>query len=589
MGRDSYANAVVRGGNRLEVMQDNLPTVRVYSIGNGWLYKSVVATLIDQRTHDLWFESLTSKIKGLLAVRRLGIKKVLISFTTEEDMRRFLVEHSQKKSSWFSNVCPRSVTIDLELWERGVVELLWRPVHAWNISTLREIGEYWGEVLNVDEDTAKCVRCDIGKIKIFTQNAMAINNQMRLVVGGQSFVIRVAEEQAVFICNSNFNCQCACHGVGKDQTQSSGANEEDDDVEDGEGNKASDDGNDSWQSFIAETQTEGDEERTGARAAIDLGEVEMRGSGQLMAWNEELNLGTRILGIDPLRVSSEEQRVVDKGKEGNGQADEGIQEAGLAIGPGLQNQLMNCSGPVFNRSGICLEVVLDSEEKEEGCNNDIGKELQKRADCGPTIPGEDSAGTLYNQYRQSLSVTNQRSSAGVRILQIQQSNGELVGNDEVELVLPNSEERENPRKRGRPRKKMTRRGENALVAGSGGQCPDSRGKPTTNSSIRLGGDGEGLHWESPSAGSKAIWRLGNGLESDLLPRVAERNDQLRRMGMDQVCWLILLIAVLQEVSSSRLWWSSASFMRYGLGCDEGFQRGIWKEFNVGERVEEPEE
>ncbi|GAB2303384.1 hypothetical protein Dimus_037375 [Dionaea muscipula] len=39
---------------------------------------------------------------------------------------------------------------------------------------------------------------------------------MKLVVGFKHFVIRVAEEQAVFIGNSEFRCQCACHTVDLD-------------------------------------------------------------------------------------------------------------------------------------------------------------------------------------------------------------------------------------------------------------------------------------------------------------------------------------------------------------------------------------
>ncbi|GAB2279175.1 hypothetical protein Dimus_013827 [Dionaea muscipula] len=44
-------------------------------------------------------------------------------------------------------------------------------------------------------------------------NPDAINHLMQMVVGFKSFVIRIAEEQAVFTNDSDFRCQCACHTV----------------------------------------------------------------------------------------------------------------------------------------------------------------------------------------------------------------------------------------------------------------------------------------------------------------------------------------------------------------------------------------
>ncbi|GAB2276503.1 hypothetical protein Dimus_011225, partial [Dionaea muscipula] len=256
--QDSYASVVARGGS----LQDDLPTVKVQSIGNGWLYKSVVATFTDQRTQDLMFDSFISKIKGILVVRRLGFKKILISFISEA-----------------------------------------------------EIDE--GEVLNVDDDTARC-----------------------------SFVIRVAEEQVVFICNSNFSCQCSCYGKEDERVQSPKTNMEEDDVNDGEAARASHDGNDSWQSFIAETH--------------------------------EPNGGDEWAGV-----------------------------SGLDPGPGPQRLLTDYSAPVFNVNGINLEVVLGSGDKEEGFNNlmlkhDNGRKELNRVDCCPIIPFEELPGNHGNGGMESL-------------------------------------------------------------------------------------------------------------------------------------------------------------------------------------------
>ncbi|GAB2284181.1 hypothetical protein Dimus_018648 [Dionaea muscipula] len=149
-GRGSYAEVVKRGRSQ----SVDLPTVKGIGIGNGWLYRSVVATFGDSRPSNWMLEDFMQQEGGDTFIRRMGNK------------------------------------------------------------------QHWGEVLQIEEDTAKVTRLDVEKVKIFTFNPLAINHQMNLVVGSLSFVIRVAEEQVVFICNSDFHCQCACH-VGENHKESS--------------------------------------------------------------------------------------------------------------------------------------------------------------------------------------------------------------------------------------------------------------------------------------------------------------------------------------------------------------------------------
>ncbi|GAB2275811.1 RNA recognition motif-containing protein [Dionaea muscipula] len=55
------------------------------------------------------------------------------------------------------------------------------------------------DILAIEDDTAKCVRCDIVKIKVFTRCLSVINQQLKLQVGALNYRIRVSEEPAVFI------------------------------------------------------------------------------------------------------------------------------------------------------------------------------------------------------------------------------------------------------------------------------------------------------------------------------------------------------------------------------------------------------
>ncbi|GAB2303610.1 hypothetical protein Dimus_037597 [Dionaea muscipula] len=144
------------------------------------------------------------------------------------------------------------------------------------------IGQRWGEVLQVEDDTANCTRCDIGKVKISTSISSAINYQMKLIVGWKTFMIRVAEEQSTFISNSNFSCGCLCHRREDEQTASA--------TSDGEGEEG---GGDDMDHRLDMSALEAEEDNSqlligasrdgimnnigGDGNSRSLGEIEMRG------------------------------------------------------------------------------------------------------------------------------------------------------------------------------------------------------------------------------------------------------------------------------------------------------------------------
>ncbi|GAB2287027.1 hypothetical protein Dimus_021415 [Dionaea muscipula] len=126
-------------------------------------------------------------------------------------MKLFIENYHKNDCPWFSSIHLWSVnsggSFGREIWIccYGV------PAHAWNFSTFHAIGQHWGEVVQTEEDTVKVARLDIGKVKIVTTFPAAINHQMILMVSSKSFIIRVSEEQAVLICNTDFQCQCVFH------------------------------------------------------------------------------------------------------------------------------------------------------------------------------------------------------------------------------------------------------------------------------------------------------------------------------------------------------------------------------------------
>ncbi|GAB2279650.1 hypothetical protein Dimus_014294 [Dionaea muscipula] len=211
---ETYANAV-RGGTN---SQDKIPTVRVETIGNGWLYRSAIATFGDYRYPEAMFDSFMEEKEEDVLVRRMRRSKVLLTFPSETRMNVFIEDHNNGGKPMFVIVKPWSVSEEYTFGREVWISCYGVPVHAWNVGTFTAIGQLWGEVLCIEKDTAKCVRCNVGKVKVYTQSALTINGQMNLMVGRKSFQIRVSEEQSVFIYNSDFSCMYACHGVEDEQS-----------------------------------------------------------------------------------------------------------------------------------------------------------------------------------------------------------------------------------------------------------------------------------------------------------------------------------------------------------------------------------
>ncbi|GAB2279522.1 hypothetical protein Dimus_014162 [Dionaea muscipula] len=178
--KESYANVVRKGPNQ----QESIPTIKVDTIGNGWLYRSVVASLDNHRFAECLLESLTER----------------------------------------------------------------------DVGTFCCIDNYWGEVVQIEEDTTKCARVDMGKIKIFTYQMATINQVMRLLVGTIPFDIRVVEEQAVFICNSDFRYGCLCHAQADEHTMPADEDEDGDDVEGKEADQSWEDVSSRSVSVVANSQ-----------------------------------------------------------------------------------------------------------------------------------------------------------------------------------------------------------------------------------------------------------------------------------------------------------------------------------------------
>ncbi|GAB2271174.1 hypothetical protein Dimus_006018 [Dionaea muscipula] len=102
VGQESYVN-VVRGDGGTN---DLTPTVRVETIGNRWLYRSAVANFAEHRDLKWLLESFVKAEGNDVIVRRLGRRKVLLTFPVEDTMKEFVKMHTDNESHWFTSVIP---------------------------------------------------------------------------------------------------------------------------------------------------------------------------------------------------------------------------------------------------------------------------------------------------------------------------------------------------------------------------------------------------------------------------------------------------------------------------------------------------
>ncbi|GAB2284586.1 hypothetical protein Dimus_019043 [Dionaea muscipula] len=176
----SYADAVKTG----EVPISEFSSVRGACFGNGWLHRSAVASLCDHRTSEFLIDS-----SEFVTVRRMGNKQALLTFQTVALMKQFIADHSKSGNQWFTSISPWSVESSCSFGREVWLSCYGNLIHAWNSSTFTAIGQYWGEVIQLEEDTVKSIRFDVGKVKDLTKNPDVINHHMKLVVGFKSFVI----------------------------------------------------------------------------------------------------------------------------------------------------------------------------------------------------------------------------------------------------------------------------------------------------------------------------------------------------------------------------------------------------------------
>jgi hypothetical protein len=147
----------------------------------GYLVENTNAQSIQNNFHMDGFLS--------LKVCALGYMKVLIWSDKVEEVKE-IMETVGWWCSLFEKVIPWSPDVVVNsraVWLRcyGV------PPHAWGNDLFRSIAFKHGRFLEVDDNTKEMKRCDVGRIKILTNDKAAIDTSMAVKVLGKRFDIRI--------------------------------------------------------------------------------------------------------------------------------------------------------------------------------------------------------------------------------------------------------------------------------------------------------------------------------------------------------------------------------------------------------------
>ncbi|KAL7204983.1 hypothetical protein ACSBR2_017996 [Camellia fascicularis] len=150
----SFAEVVSGRGGQTNAIR----TIKAYEEGNGLLYESVVVRLKAFSSMDTFKEDITMRGFGEVKVRWRG-------------------------------------------WKRHGV-----PLNLWSFTTFRSIGETWGAVLAIDEDTLRLNSLHCGKVKIATSSMKPINHIINLECKGTIYPVRVCEEQIIVSKSPSDQC-----------------------------------------------------------------------------------------------------------------------------------------------------------------------------------------------------------------------------------------------------------------------------------------------------------------------------------------------------------------------------------------------
>ncbi|KAL7212284.1 hypothetical protein ACSBR2_015041 [Camellia fascicularis] len=188
-GRNTYAE-VVRGEVRKQV---NGLRVHAEEYGNDWLFNSLVVKVKLQLSFNEFKADMQIRDLQNIEVKEGGGRIVYVIFPLVQAMQN----RSNLINNWIEHWCETAVE-----WEKGMKvdgeRLTWLycygiPPNLWNSKKFQKIGEKWGKVVGIRDETLSMASLNCGKVEIITTQMETINNMVIMESRGLSYSIRVVE------------------------------------------------------------------------------------------------------------------------------------------------------------------------------------------------------------------------------------------------------------------------------------------------------------------------------------------------------------------------------------------------------------
>ncbi|KAG5562108.1 hypothetical protein RHGRI_004980 [Rhododendron griersonianum] len=144
------------------VVAKNL-SIRLKEIGNEWLHRSIVAKLIPMRSIALFQDQLKTLGYLNIEVRPMGGDFIVLTLSSVEVRDASLKNDELWFKDWY---------IEFQRWEETKQiqpsRLIWLnyyglPLHLWNSNSFSALGQKWGNVVQISEETVKGFSYVVGK------------------------------------------------------------------------------------------------------------------------------------------------------------------------------------------------------------------------------------------------------------------------------------------------------------------------------------------------------------------------------------------------------------------------------------------
>ncbi|KAH7841329.1 hypothetical protein Vadar_028489 [Vaccinium darrowii] len=187
----SYAQAVNNNPAVSVAKQQPYKSIKIQSSGNGWLFRSAIATLRRRRSMEELRKDFTKENFPITDVRSMGGRFTLLTFSNCESRDELI--KSDGFQLWFDSIKPWNGEV------AGIERFAWLsctgiPLHAWGVQNFKKIGEIWGHFMEVDEDTMKFLSFEKGRILIATSFPQKIIDKLQLDIDNFSYLVSIIEE-----------------------------------------------------------------------------------------------------------------------------------------------------------------------------------------------------------------------------------------------------------------------------------------------------------------------------------------------------------------------------------------------------------